>query len=99
MADGRPPAHAGGDPHEVVEQLATILKGLGGESLSSCWRNALQVRDRVNGLFEAGSIALRQRGRAEQLFWQVAGRIETMGRRQTDVPAERGEWETLLEDT
>ena len=98
MANGRPPAHAGGDPHEVVAQLATILKGLGGESLSSCWRNALQVRDRVNGLFEAGSISLRQRARAEQIFWQIAGRIEIMGRRQMDVPEEIGELETLLAD-
>lgn len=68
----RPPAD---DDPEVLHELFEALSYCNRKGYQAAWHDAQAARTQALNMFNLGLLDLRQRARAERLFWQVVGRI------------------------
>ncbi len=71
---------------EPVRQLFSMLCGQPGQQAESHYLDALTCRDRMRELFRSGTVTLRQRATAENLFLGVARRTLDSLTGQEDLP-------------
>jgi arginine decarboxylase len=62
--------------HHMVGDLAAICDYLNEERLQECLNDANYYRDELRDLFRVGQVALREMGRAENIYLGVIGRIK-----------------------
>ncbi|NCD32212.1 MAG: biosynthetic arginine decarboxylase [Spartobacteria bacterium] len=85
--------------HEQVKYLMDAATSLSQKNVQECVNDALYYRDEIRQLFRHGAIGLRERGLAEQIFWNLAGRASREIKKMKYVPEDLQGLETALADT
>ncbi len=87
------------DDPEVLHELYEALTDCTRKKYQAAWHDALAARAQALNMFNLGLLDLRQRARAEHLFWQIAGRIGRIISDLDYVPDELGGLKRALADT
>lgn len=74
------------DTSEVILNLLDVAHSINLRNLQECFNDALYYRDGVREAFRHGSITLRQRSLAEQIFWYIINEIAREKNRSKRVP-------------
>ena len=82
--------------HHVIHELFETYKNIMPKNLQEAWHDASQAREEANSLFKFGYLSLRDRARAERLFWHCGQKILAAGRRAKFVPEEIQEVEKVF---
>ena len=97
-ADG--PVSVPDDDPEVLHELVEVLnEGITQKNYQAAFHDALGAREQVLSMFNLGLLDLRQRARAERLFWQITGRIAKITKELPYVPDELASLDRSLADT
>jgi len=87
-----------GEVSELVQNLLEVDRALTAKNAQECFHDLLFYRDEVRSRFVHGTVSLRERAMAEQIFWNVLARIsETVGSRKY-VPEELRDLDDVLTD-
>jgi arginine decarboxylase len=84
--------------HELIKNLKATSESLNVKNLQQCYNDALYYRDEVRSLFSHGSIALRERATAEQLFSNILCRIAAATEAIKYAPEDLQKLKTALAD-
>jgi arginine decarboxylase len=94
---GEPEPPAPADPqriHDLYETYRTIEP----DNLQEAYHDAVEAKDEVQTLFSLGYVTLRDRAKAERLYWACCGRIVQHLRGVEHVPEELEDLEEGLAD-
>ena len=84
----------------VLQELAEMLSnGITQRNYQATWHDVLGTREHALSMFNHGLLDLRQRARAERMFWQLAGRIARVISELAYVPDEFARLRRVLADT
>ncbi|MBN2451772.1 MAG: biosynthetic arginine decarboxylase [Lentisphaeria bacterium] len=87
-----------GETHELVSNLLQVREDLTLKNAQECLHDLLYYRDEVRTRFEHGTVTLRQRARAEQIFWAILAEISALIPNRRYVPEElRGLQDSLTD--
>ena len=87
------------DAHEFTRNLLELAQSpLSVRSVQECFNDALFYRDEIRTLFLTGSVTLRERGMAEQLFNYVVSRVYVQARELKRLPPSMVDLEHKLAD-
>jgi arginine decarboxylase len=64
--------------HKLVRELLEIDQGLTPDRSTEAWHDLVQIKEQAQTMFELGLLDLEVKARVENLFWEVAERLETM---------------------
>ena len=70
------PRAARSSDHKLVRELLEIDQGLNEERITEAWHDLVQIKEQSQTMFELGLLDLDVKARVENLFWEVAERIE-----------------------
>ena len=87
------------DEPEVLHELYEALQNVTRKTFQAAWHDAVAARAQALTMFNLGLLDLRQRARAERLFWQVAGRVSRTIRGLDYVPDDFEGLKRALADT
>ncbi len=76
------------DAPEMLSNLQEVYQGLNVKNLQEAYHDALFYRDQSRSLFLSGEIGLRDRGLADQIFWQVLVKLSQLVSQLRFVPEE-----------
>jgi arginine decarboxylase len=96
-ADPLPQALAEVEP-DVLHNLLAAAKSLSLRNVQECFNDALYYRDEARQLFKVGQITLRQRSRAEDMFWRIVQDIARLTRDLKRVPHDLMDIDVALSD-
>jgi len=76
--------------HKLVRELLEIDRGLNEDSVTEGWHDLVQIKEQAQTMFELGLLELDVKARVENLFWEIAERIESVAKRMdpSEVPEE-----------
>lgn len=86
------------DSAEPIEYMFEVLKSLNLKNLQECYNDALYYRDEVRQLFRLGSISLRERSIAENIFWHIVQKIADLSQHLKHVPPDIQNIDVALAD-
>jgi arginine decarboxylase len=66
--------------HKLVRELLEIDRSLTEARLVEAWHDLVQIKEQAQTMFELGLLDLDVKARVENLFWEVAERIDRMVR-------------------
>lgn len=68
---------------EFLHNLMEVHTSISAKNVQECFHDAIYYRDEVRSRFMHGTISLRERALAEQMFWSILGKIakEVKGRK------------------
>ena len=69
------------------------------KNVQECLNDAIFYRDEVRQLFKHGTVSLRDRAQAEQIFWNVVGNIARKAKEYNRIPDELEHLDAVLADT
>ena len=69
------PAEMPAESHELLRNMLEINGTLSAKNLQECFHDAVFYRDEVRQRFLHGSMTLRERATAEQIFWHILSRV------------------------
>ena len=84
------------DEHGVILELYETYKNVLPKNVQEAWHDATQAREEAYSLFKFGYLSLRDRARAERLFWHCGRKILEAARRAKFVPEEIADVEKLF---
>ena len=84
------------DAHRVILELHETWQGIAPKNVQESYHDALQGKEEADSLFKFGYLSLRERARAERLFWSCCHKIVTSAQRLKRVPEEVQELEEAL---
>ncbi len=87
------------EDHRVVQELGYIIEQLSVKNLREFYHDVLHIKDTVLQLFTFGVLNLTQRAKAENLFWVIVTKMETLARTTADLEDLVLPLEDLLSDT
>jgi len=87
------------DPEPLHDLQSTLAEGITAKNYQVAWHDALGGREQALTMFNLGLLDLRQRARAERMFWQIAGRISKVISELSYVPDEFARLHRVLADT
>jgi arginine decarboxylase len=90
------PDPPGPGDHHVIHELYETYRNVVPKNLQEAWHDASQAREEASSLFKFGYLTLRDRARAERLFWHCGQKILAAGRRAKFVPEEIQEIEKVF---
>jgi arginine decarboxylase len=64
--------------HKLVRELLEIDRGLNEDRISEAWHDLVQIKEQAQTMFELGLLDLDVKARVENLFWEIAERIQVM---------------------
>ena len=64
--------------HKLVRELLEIDQGLTESRIVEAWHDLVQIKEQSQNMFELGLLDLDVKARVENLFWEVAERIERL---------------------
>ena len=88
-----------GNPHEQIVNLMEAAQSMTPKNVQECLNDAIYYRDEIRQLFKHGSISLRERALAEQIFWNVVFKIQRKSKELKRIPEELENLGALLADT
>ena len=66
--------------HKLIREIIEISERAGVESLNESWHDLIQIKEQAQNLFEVGLLDLEAKARIEELFWQVAEKLQVVVR-------------------
>ncbi|NJK36060.1 MAG: biosynthetic arginine decarboxylase [Oscillatoriales cyanobacterium SM2_2_1] len=87
------------DEHLVIRNLFETLENITAQNYQESYHDAEQFKDEVVSLFSFGYLSLRERARAERLFWACCNRILQVVRQQNYVPDDLEDLERIMAQT
>ena len=85
--------------HEQILNLMEAARSMNPKNVQECLNDAIFYRDEIRQLFKHGTISLRERAQAEQIFWNVVARISRKAKEYNRIPEELENLDALLADT
>ncbi len=96
---GAPPPPVGDDDHRIIRDLQDVWKSITQKTVLEAYHDALQLKEEATSSFSLGYLDLRERARAERLFWHCCEKILRITRELPNVPEELEPLEKSLADT
>lgn len=90
------PEEPTGDAHAVIRELYETWKHVQPKNVQEAWHDAVQAKEEAQSLFRFGYFSLRDRARAERLFWHCGRRILSQAKRLKHVPEEIEDIEQVM---
>ena len=86
--------------HKLVRELLEIDRGLNEDRVSEGWHDLVQIKEQAQTMFELGLLELDVKARVENLFWEIAERIQNVAKRMdpAEVPEELSNLKIELAD-
>ncbi len=92
-----PPALTGREP-QVVQDLAEVARKISVKNYREFFHDSIEYRDQMYQLFNLGMLGLEDRAKAENLFWEIAGKAVRFSKTAKFVADEFVELEQRLHD-
>lgn len=80
------PPPAAKKEHLILRNLYETYHSIRVDNYQEAYHDAIQFKDEAISLFNFGYLSLRDRSRAEQLYWACCGKIQQIVRQQEYVP-------------
>jgi arginine decarboxylase len=64
--------------HKLIREISDIDRSLNASKLTESWHDLLQIKEQAQTMFELGLLSLDVKAGVEDLFWQIAERIEAL---------------------
>ena len=76
--------------HKLVRELLDIDRGLNEDRVTEAWHDLVQIKEQAQTMFELGLLDLDVKARVENLFWEIAERIQNVAKHMdpSEVPEE-----------
>ena len=87
------------ETHEQIRNLMEAARSMNPKNVQECLNDAIFYRDEVRQLFKHGTVSLRDRAQAEQIFWNVVGNIARKAKEYNRIPDELEHLDAVLADT
>ncbi|MBU4200496.1 MAG: biosynthetic arginine decarboxylase [Verrucomicrobia bacterium] len=84
--------------HHMLNNLIEVRNALSSKNLQECYHDAVDYRDEIRALFQQGTLSLRERAFAENIFWDIICRIAAENRERKYVPEELQGMEVAIAD-
>ena len=84
--------------NEMLKNLMTVLQTLTPRNAQEAYHDAVYYRDEIRAMFIQGDISLRDRGLAENIFWQIICKIARSFESNKYVPDEMENLEPAIAD-
>jgi len=96
---GKPPLPVSEDDHRVIRDLQEVWSTITQKNVLEAYHDSMQLKEETVSLFSLGYLNLRERARAERLFWHCCEKILRITRELPTVPEELEPLEKSLADT
>ncbi len=96
---GRPPQPVEEDDHRILRDLHEAWSTITKKNVLEAYHDSLQLKEEATSLFSLGYLNLRERARAERLFWHCCEKILRITRELPNLPEELEPLEKSLADT
>jgi arginine decarboxylase len=92
------PSQLDDDTHELLENLMEVINVLETKNAQECFHDAVYYRDEIHERFKRGTMSLRERALAGEIFWHIITRIANLSREMEFVPEELQKLPAMLAD-
>ncbi len=86
------------DAHELLQNLMTVVNVLEAKNAQECYHDAFYYRDEIHQRFKRGTMSLRERALAGEIFWHIITRIAALTKEMEFVPDELQKLHSVLAD-
>ncbi len=86
------------DAHELLQNLMAVVKVLDAKNAQECYHDAFYYRDEIHQRFKRGTMTLRERALAGEIFWHIVTCIAKLTREMEFVPEELKKLPAMLAD-
>jgi arginine decarboxylase len=86
------------DAHELLKNLMDVVDALEEKNAQECFHDAFYYRDEIHQRFKHGSMSLRERALAGEIFWHIVTRIAKLTKEMEYVPEELQALPSMLAD-
>jgi arginine decarboxylase len=91
-----PPEPSTEKEHLILRNLSDTYLAINSENYQEAYHDAIQFKEEAISLFNFGYLSLRERARAEQLYWACCGKIQAIVRGADYVPDDLEELEKIM---
>jgi arginine decarboxylase len=92
------PKQLGEGAHELLQNLMEVVNVLEAKNAQECYHDAFYYRDEIHQRFKRGSMSLRERALAGEIFWHIVTRIAKLTKEMEFVPEELQKLPAMLAD-
>lgn len=92
------PAPLADDAHELLQNLMSVVDVLEAKNAQECYNDAFYYRDEIHQRFKHGTMTLRERALAGEIFWYIVTRIAKLTQTMDYVPEELQKLPAMLAD-
>lgn len=92
----QPPEPSTEKEHLILRNLSDTYHSIKAENYQEAYHDAIQFKEEAISLFNFGYLSLRERARAEQLYWACCGKIQEIVRDVDYVPDDLEELEKIM---
>lgn len=92
----QPPELSSEKEHLILRNLYETYRSINAENYQETYHDAIQFKDEAISLFNFGYLSLRDRARAEQLYWACCSKIQESVRQQEYVPDDLEDLEKIM---
>ncbi len=86
------------DAHELLQNLMAVVDVLEAKNAQECYHDAFYYRDEIHQRFKRGTMSLRERALAGEIFWHIVTRICALTKEMEFVPEELRKLPSMLAD-
>ncbi len=87
------------DDHRVIHDLAYIYEQLNQNNIHEFYHDVMHIKETILQLFTFGVLNLTQRSKAENLFWVIVTKMDSVASKLTDAEDLQASLKELLSDT
>lgn len=84
--------------HELLHNLMAVVKVVSLRNAQECFHDAFYYRDEIHQRFKRGSMSLRERALAGEIFWHIMTRISKLTEQMDYIPNELRKLPSMLAD-
>lgn len=84
--------------HELLHNLLGVIQVLEVKNAQECYNDAFYYRDEIHQRFKRGSMNLRERALAGEIFWHIVTRIAKLTKEMEYIPEELQKLPAMLAD-
>ncbi|MBR8830048.1 MAG: Biosynthetic arginine decarboxylase [Chroococcopsis gigantea SAG 12.99] len=92
----QPPQPTGEKEHLIIRNLWETYNSINEQTYQEAYHDAGQFKEEAISLFTFGYVTLKERARAEQLYWACCHKILTIARQQDYVPDDLEDLEKIM---
>ena len=93
---GDPPERLPEKEHLIIRNLWETYQGITENNFQEAYHDAMQFKEEAINLFNFGYLSLKERARAEQLYWSCCAKILEITRHQDYVPDDLEDLEQIM---